>query len=78
MLNCINEVFVFASNDVYSLRSINRNDLRLPKCGSNILKISFSCNAVNIWNNVSVNIRSSVSYKTYLLARTSLCVDCVQ
>ena len=61
----IYNMLTFCYSNVYNLRSIQRNDIEIPKQRTNYMKMSFTNYSAHTWNSIPTSIRNSPSLVSF-------------
>ena len=64
----MSDMFIFANSNTYSLRSIDNQDMVIPKHNKGLFKSSLHYSGVQLWNSLPINIRTATSLSTFKCA----------
>ena len=61
----ISDLFTFQSLEFYNLRSIDNNDMIIPKHKTELFKKSFQYSGPHIWNKLPISLQTACSLSSF-------------
>ena len=61
----ISDLFTFQSSEFYNLRSIDNDDMIIPKHKTELFKKSFQYSGPHIWNTLPISLQTAYSLSSF-------------